>query len=275
MFEMCPFFQLFGFTIPAYGFMIASGIIAANIIAMAVLVKMKQDFNDFAILESYCILGGFAGAKLLYLLVSIKDIDWSQIVDIHYFNRLMSSGFVFYGGLIGGLIFVYLGGRIHGIKPKEYIQNFIFLVPMIHGFGRMGCFFAGCCYGIPYTGFGAVIFPKNAFGLSGVSLFPVQLAEAIGLFIIAVFILFIQIKYTSKYTAVSYFTLYSILRFGLEKLRYDDARGIYFGFSTSQWISIGLFMAAVILFVRQNKGGKRARNADQRAKRADTVKRQS
>ena len=139
-----------------------------------VLKHEKLDFNDWMILEAYCILGGFLGAKLLYLLVSYKSIDWSRITDFQYFNALMLSGFVFYGGLIFGLIFVFLAGKIHKIPAGIYVRKFIFLIPFMHSFGRVGCFMAGCCYGIPYDGIGAVVFPEGSYAIPGIKLFPVQ-----------------------------------------------------------------------------------------------------
>ena len=104
---------LFGLTIPAYGCMIASGVIMANIFAMFVLKRTKQDLNDFIILEAFCILGAFLGAKGLYLAVSSRQIQWSRLTDFAYFNQLMQGGFVFYGGLIGGLLCVIGAGKIY------------------------------------------------------------------------------------------------------------------------------------------------------------------
>ena len=90
---MHVYLHLFGLTIPSYGLLIASGVVIGNIIAFFVLKHEKLDFNDWMILEAYCILGDFLGAKLLYLLVSYKSIDWSRITDFQYFNALMLSGF--------------------------------------------------------------------------------------------------------------------------------------------------------------------------------------
>lgn len=246
---MHTFFHIGELSIPAYGFMIAFGVIVANLIALFVLKKTKQDFNDFIILESYCMLGAFVGAKILYLLVSYKEIDWKRILEIDYVNQLMLAGFVFYGGLIGGLIFVLLAGKIHKIEAVSYIKNFIFLIPFIHSFGRVGCFFAGCCYGIPYDGPFAVVFPEESFAMPNVSLFPVQLFEAGGLMIIAVILLAVQMKFGFRYSVELYFLLYGFLRFGLEKLRYDEARGFIMGMSTSQWISIILILFAICLYI--------------------------
>lgn len=241
---MQVYLNIFGITIPSYGFLITMGVIFANIAAMFVLKYTGQDFNDFMILEAYGILGAFFGSKLLYLIVSRQSIDWSRMTNVTYFNSIMREGFVFYGGLIGGLLFILAAGKLHKIKAGEYIRNFIFLVPVMHAFGRVGCFLAGCCFGIPYDGPGAVIFPEGSYGLSGVSLFPVQLVEAAGLLIISGVILFLQLKKNWRYTLETYLILYAILRLILENLRYDAARGYYAGISTSQWISMALLIFA-------------------------------
>ncbi|MGN0389750.1 MAG: prolipoprotein diacylglyceryl transferase [Wujia sp.] len=258
---MHTYLHFFNLTIPTYGFLIALGVVIANIVAVFVLKHTKQDFNDFAILEAYCMLGGFIGAKVLYLIVSRKSIDWSRITDISYFNNLMLTGFVFYGGLILGLIFALAAGKIHKINASEYIRNFIFLIPFIHCFGRLGCFMAGCCYGIPYNGIGAVTFPEGSYALTGISLFPVQLVEAFFLILISVLILYLQIRKKWFYTIETYLILYAILRFILENFRYDDARGYIMGLSTSQWISI-LLLIVVVVSIIFNKKSRRLSDAE-------------
>lgn len=241
------YFHLGPLTIPGYGLMIATGAVLANVIAMFVLKKRNLDLYDFIILEAYTVLGGFTGAKVLYLVVSAKQIDWSRILEADYFNMLMRSGFVFYGGLIGGLLTVMLGAWIHKISPYKYIKYFIFLIPFIHGFGRIGCYNAGCCYGIPYDGPFAVVFPELSAAPAGISLFPVQIVEAICLLCISLVLLVLLIK-GWNYMVETYFVLYAIVRFIIEEYRYDEARGFFLGLSTSRWISIGMVVAALVIF---------------------------
>ena len=243
------YINLFGLSIPSYGFMIATGVIIANLIAVFVLKKTGLDFNDFIIIEAYCMLGGFVGAKLLYFIVSYQTIEWSRILELQYFNEVMKSGFVFYGGLIGGLLMAFAAGRIHKIDSKRYIRTFIFLIPMIHSFGRIGCFMAGCCYGKPYDGIGAVVFPENSFALAGISLFPVQIVEAGILMIIAIIILVLQFRKNWYFTIETYLILYGIARFCLEYLRYDEIRGTAAGLSTSQWISILIIGISLVVCI--------------------------
>ena len=248
--------ELFGFSVPSYGLMLVSGVVLANFVAFLMIYVSQRrskilqtsgeenlDYNDLFILEAYCILGGFMGAKLLYVLVSFREIEWNAILTLEGFNLFMQAGFVFYGGLIGGISAVIFAGKIHNINTKLYLDEFILLLPMIHGFGRIGCFMAGCCYGMPYEGIGAIIFPENSFAIPGVTLFPVQLVEAIGLFCIFGIMLVIKIECYTKHMVELYCILYGVLRFVLEFFRYDEMRGRLGLLSTSQWISLVLLIS--------------------------------
>ncbi len=243
---MHVYFHIFGKEIPAYGLMIVLGALLANAIAAILVKKEKREFDDLLLIEAYCILGGFLGAKLLYLIVSIKDIDWSRFFEPEYFVSIMQGGFVFYGGFIGGLGCAYLASKIHKLDLAFYIKKCIFLIPFIHSFGRIGCFCAGCCYGIPYHGRCAVVFPEGSFAIPGVELFPVQLVESGCLMTIALILFILVCLKKERFNVELYLILYAIVRFVLEDYRYDEVRGIYFGLSTSQWISLLMLIAAII-----------------------------
>ncbi|SDZ95367.1 phosphatidylglycerol:prolipoprotein diacylglycerol transferase [Oribacterium sp. KHPX15] len=240
--------NFFGLKIPSYGLCIAAGLVLANIVAVIIIKRNKLDFNDFIILEAYCLLGAFTGAKALYLIVSREYIDWSRISDFNYFNELILGGFVFYGGFIGGFLFAYIAGIAHKIAAGTYIRKLIFLIPFMHAFGRIGCFMAGCCYGIPYHGVGAVVFPEGSYAPAGVELFPIQLVEAAALMIIALIIFTVQIRTDLNCTIEMYLFLYGVVRFFLEFLRYDSLRGHLSELSTSQWISILMIVSAIISY---------------------------
>ncbi len=255
---MCVYTDILGFSIPSYGLMIVTGVIIANIISLFLHRKNSMDSYDLIIVEAYCLLGGFIGAKSLYLFISRDSIDWNMIGDPEYFSMLMNSGFVFYGGLIGGLLFALIPYKLHKIDVMYFLRRYAFMAPLAHGFGRIGCFCAGCCYGVPYDGPLAVVFPEDSFAIHGVKLFPVQIVEATGLLLIAIIVLFITIKLKSGYSIEIYLLLYAVLRFILENYRYDKERGIYLGLSTSQWIGIVMVSVAVIsLFLRRKKTDKK------------------
>ena len=244
--KMYIYLHVFKTDIPAYGLMIATGIISANVLALYLCKKYDLSVNDFIILEAYSFLGAFAGAKLLYLLLSQSMIQWNRIFEIDYLNQLMRGGFVFYGGLIGSLLFIFIGSKVHHINALPYVQKFIFLIPWIHAFGRIGCFLAGCCYGIPYKGFLSVVYPENSLAPSGIKLFPIQLIEAFFLMLIAIILYFGKPSQDKCFTLKLYLILYSILRFITEYFRSDSVRGKFLYFSTSQWISVLLLISIVI-----------------------------
>lgn len=247
------FLTLGNFQIPTYGLMITLGLISANIIAYFIIKKDNLDANNFILIEAYTLLGGFVGAKLLYLVIEKNTIDWQRFFhDSSYFSTMMQGGFVFYGGLLGGLLCLALASKLHNINSITYVRRLIFLIPWIHGFGRIGCFLAGCCYGIPYTGLFAVHFPEGSLAPSHTTLFPIQIVEAFMLLLLAGILLLLCRKNFS-HTLPIYLICYAIIRFSLEYYRYDEARGRFLFFSTSQWISCAMFLLAILLLVIPHK----------------------
>ncbi len=255
---MHVYIDFLGRKIPSYGLLIMTGGILANLLALLFRKKLKIDTDNLILLEAYMLIGALVGSKALYLITAAPYIEWDRFFEPSYLVMLMRGGFVFYGGLFGGLLMIFLAGKIHKIDAVYYIKKVIFLCPFAHAFGRIGCFMAGCCYGIPYHGPGAVVFPEESFAVPGIELFPVQLLEAATLFVISLILGILTIRFEYAYTIQTYLILYSIDRFFLEFLRYDSGRGIYGPFSTSQWISIGTFAFSVIWIVVLDKKRKKS-----------------
>ena len=126
------------------------------------------------------------------------------------------------------------------------------LIPLIHGFGRVGCFCSGCCYGKEYHGIFSVQFPYNEMipELSDVPRVPVQLLEAGMNFLVFGILMYIGKKGICKTGQMMgiYLIYYTIARFFLEMLRGDGIRGSIGIFSTSQLISILLLPLGIYLF---------------------------
>lgn len=238
-------FEIGTVTIPWYGFFIVLGLGAAALLGYVLVKQAGLIYDEFIEIACFVGLGAMAGSKLLYLVVAWETIDVSRLTDLEYISALMGGGFVFYGGLAGGLLGLYLCGRLLHIPVMEYARQSLPVIPLAHGFGRIGCAFAGCCYGIPYDGPGAVVYTRSAAAPLGIPLFPVQAVEAAGEFVLAA-VLGIYIASCRKggrqpNSIRLYLALYAVLRFFLEFVRYDDSeRGMLWGISTSQWISIGI-----------------------------------
>ncbi|WP_026836164.1 prolipoprotein diacylglyceryl transferase [Eubacterium xylanophilum] len=244
---MFKYINIMGFMVPSYGLLILLGLILGNICEYKIIKKDKLNIYDFIILEAYALLGGFIGAKVLYILISFREIDWNRIADMQYFNQLLKGGFVFYGGLILGALFLFFASKLHGIILGEYLRRCIFILPLVHGMGRIGCFGAGCCYGIRYHGIGAVTFPTDSYAPHGVELFPIQLVEAMGLFVISGILLFLTKKNMDRFIIEIYLISYGIIRFFDEYLRGDSMRGSIGFFSTSQIISMMIILIGIVM----------------------------
>ncbi len=247
------YLNIFGLQIPSYGFFIALGGLIANLVALLTLKKWRLLWEDLVIIEGYVALGMMIGAKLLYIIVSFNQFDLRQIGNLQYLGAIMSSGFVFYGGLIGVFFALWLVHQIHKIDVLNYLKHFVFMIPLCHAFGRIGCFMAGCCYGVPYSGFLSVRFPHGSFAPAGLDLFPVQAVEASALLLLAAVLFTLDFFFSKKYTVYLYLIVYSILRFILEFFRYDAIRGHWGSLSTSQWLSIMICAAALLLMIVSKK----------------------
>lgn len=126
-------------------------------------------------------------------------------------------------------------------------------VLLFHMFGRLGCFFAGCCYGREANW--GVVFMHSLNAPNGVPLIPVQLFEAAFNLLMLVAILIIRPERKRQGLLLPlYLIAYAIGRFILEFFRGDMGRGIFL-FSTSQWISLFVLPIGIALLVwilRQN-----------------------
>ncbi len=242
--------ELFGTEIALYGILFFFGIGVAVILGMCLIKKREIPLFDFACAAVYAMIGAIVGAKLLFIIVS-----WQEIVALQLsFEAILKGGFVFYGGLIGGALGLFIYGKQFKIDMKDYIDVCATVLPLGHAFGRLGCFCAGCCYGIPYDGIGSFVYtePTNAFTPVGVPLLPIQLIEALCLLILFEVLLLIFDKSKQKgLPALVYMIAYAVLRFVLEFFRGDIERGVLLGLSASQWISIGLLAIAFVVLWRK------------------------
>ncbi|NLL00082.1 MAG: prolipoprotein diacylglyceryl transferase [Clostridiales bacterium] len=250
---MLPTINIFGKPISMYGLMIVLGIFIG--VAIANLRRKKYNISKDDVLFSSCFagIGLIVGAKLLYI-ITITPIlirNWDVIMaDIQILWQVLSGGFVFYGGLIGAIIGYYIYCKIYKMDFVKLIDLIAPSVPIIHGIGRIGCFFAGCCYGMHYDGPFHVIFEHSVAAPNGVPLFPIQLVESLCNILAGIGLLIYArpIRRPARVTGI-YMVYYSIMRFALEFLRGDITRGMILNMSTSQLISILLLPIGLYLII--------------------------
>ncbi len=217
-------------TIHTYGFMMAVGVAFGLWFIYAQAKRAGLDANRIMDAAFYTIIVSLIGAKLLLL---ATNFSYYLSFPKELFS-LARSGGVFQGGLTFGTIFAlwyFHRKRIPTWKTADLIAPALALG---HGFGRIGCFSAGCCYGSECAAPWAVIF-KNEYAsqLTGVHLneamHPVQLYEAALNFLnFAVLFLILKRKRFDGQVFAFYILNYSVIRFITEYFRGDHGDNIYF-----------------------------------------------
>lgn len=239
-------FHIGSLTVYGYGLMIAIGVIVAYTVGEYRAKKQGLNPDELFWITISCLVGGIFGAKLLFYLVEIKEIikNPKLLLDI-------THGFVVYGGIIGGIGVGYVFCRLRKLEFLKYFDLVMPSIAVAQGFGRIGCMFAGCCYGRETDSWFHVIYETSEFAPNGVALLPTQLIMAGLNFAHFFFLLFLANKVVkaSGQVAGCYLVCYSIGRFFLEYLR-NDPRGTVNSLSTSQFISLFILVIGIgtILF---------------------------
>lgn len=239
-------FSIGPFTVYGYGLMIGIGIIAAYMTAESRAKKLKLDPEKIFGLVLWCLIFGYIGSKILYCITVIDEI----IADPSFILHSLQNGWVVYGGLMGGILGGYLYCRHKKVNFLSYFDLAVPSVALAQGFGRIGCFLAGCCYGRETEGPLGITFTHSDFAPNGVSLIPTQ--EISSLLNFVNFFILINIAKRKKaegQVGAFYLIFYSIGRFILEFYRGDLGRGSVGSLSTSQFIAIFTLIAGIILVI--------------------------
>lgn len=235
-------------TLHMYGIMIAIGYVSAFLISEK--RAKKQGMNPVILYGIFwcAIFGGALGSKILYYTVNIQEVIKDPSILLNFQN-----GWVVYGGIIGGVLTSW--GYIR-FKKEDFVRYLDLVLPAValaQGFGRIGCFFAGCCYGRETDSALGITYWQSDFAPNGVKLVPTQIYSSIGDFAIAFLLMTYAKKKPAKgRVAAGYCIMYSIGRFIIEMFR-NDYRGEYGPFSTSQLISIFILAIGIGMYVWAGK----------------------
>ena len=248
-----PLFQIFGRDVYLYGICVAIGIAAC--FGLLIYTMGKRKFNDYS--SNVIVIIGVLSTGLGFLFAALFQALYNYIED-------PAGGFnfgdiTFLGGLIGGVasfiglysLFMYIVHPKNSFKflSGEMNATLTDALPFIpigivvaHAFGRLGCFFAGCCYGVHTDAWYGL---PCAAGDSA-NVVPTQLFEMIFLIILAVALAVLFYKYNFNYNFSVYLISYGIFRFIIEFWR-NDQRGQFLGtaLSPSQIWSIVLVLAGI------------------------------
>jgi phosphatidylglycerol---prolipoprotein diacylglyceryl transferase len=236
-------FEIGGVPIYSYGFMIAIGVIAG--VGYMVIQGKKEvglTFDQANTLFLLIFVAAFVGGKLFLF---FEDPS-------RYLNQpdklLTGRGFVFYGSFLLAIPTMLWFFKKQKLDPYKMLDVMAITTCLVHMFGRIGCFLAGCCYGVPTNSTLGVIFsdPVCQAEPKGVSLHPTQLYESFYIFVVMLFLIFMRSRrkfYGQLF--LLYLMLYAIGRSVLELFRGDEERG----YVIDKYMSHSQFIALIIILV--------------------------
>jgi phosphatidylglycerol---prolipoprotein diacylglyceryl transferase len=249
-------FHIGSYTQATYGVLVALAFLVA--ISVTSRLARRAGLNSDAVvnLGIVCGLSAIVGAKIMMYLVDIREyIDHpGEIFSV----ASLQAGGVFYGGLIAALIAAVIYMRRHHLPALRTADVFAPGIALGHGIGRLGCFAAGCCYGLPTKLPWGVRFTNPLSQVSpellGIPLHPTQLYESAAEFLIFG-ILYWRVRRQHPPGAIIclYLILYSTVRFLVEFVRDHPGEPNPFGgpLNTSQWISLALGALGAAYFLRK------------------------
>ncbi len=229
-------------SIHTFGFMMAVGVACGLWFVYFQAKKQGLDATRLLDMAFYTIIVSLIGAKLVLFFGSFSYYmeNPSELVS---FAR---TGGVFQGGLAFGLVFALLYMRKHRLPTWKVGDLAGAALALGHGFGRIGCFSAGCCYGRDCVSpWGVTFHSQYAHNLTGIPiermLHPTQLYEAI-LNFLNFFVLFLIMK-KKKFDGqvfAFYIINYSIIRYFVEFYRGDHPDKVILIHNPSPYLSLSL-----------------------------------
>jgi len=300
-------FEVFGYPVHLYALMMALGFVFGIALAARYGERVGYDRDMILDLCWWILVSGLVGSRLAFIVV-----NWEQYyypcVDVAHYNtlfpdkpigepdctrllRFWNGGLVFYGGVIGSILTIIWFLRR---EKRRFLPMADVLIPSLalgQFFGRLGCLFAGCCWGRPTDAGWGIEFPPRSMVYSqhveqGVidlgaahshAVHPTQLYDSLcGL---ALFCVLIAIRHRKRYHGqvfIWWMLLYPIARSTVELFRGDDLErgflvrvvspalnellGLPAGsatfLSTSQFISLCMIsIGAVLLYRARTRGG--------------------
>ncbi len=266
-------FEIGPLKINSYGLMIAVGFLTGLYFIQRDAVKRGMPPKVFADMAFIVLPLGIAGTRIAHIVMFPEYYSWDDPIG---WIAIWRGGLVFQGGPPVALAFVYYWFKKHNIPFWKGCDVMFPYLPMGHGFGRVGCFLKGCCYGLPTDVPWAIPARRDPWDLSepvtGSPAFiehlsrfsdvtaqshwshpihPTQLYSFAGLLIICGILLALRRYWNpfAGFTVPAYLVLYSAFRFIVEFYRGDHNPVHLFGLSDQQVFSVFFVLLGVGVFI--------------------------
>ena len=232
-------------TIYTYGALIALGALLASFYtAMRAKKELGVPYHVTNNLVLLILISAFVGGKLFFYFEN----------PTYYFGQPANmikdpgKGFVFYGSLIFSVAAIIIFFRINKIPIPKMLDIIAITTCIVHFFGRLGCFNAGCCYGHVHDGIFSVAFTNPVCMAKPLNtpLHPTQLYSAA--MILTILVVLVVVKNRKSFDGqvfLLYLMLYAIGRSIVEIFRGDLVRG----FIVEDYLSHSQFIAAILFFI--------------------------
>jgi prolipoprotein diacylglyceryltransferase len=221
---------------PAYAALMAAGLL----IGAVYWYRHSRGQNDLLLIYLGALVGGFAGAKIAYLLAE-GWLEWQQP------DRWLrwATGKSVLGGLLGAYAGVEITKHLTGHK-KSTGDAFAVIVPVGILLGRVGCYLNGCCLGRPVAG----VFATR--DVNGIARWPAPFVEGLFQVVILITILLLQRRCLLRDRLFFlYLTAYGLFRFAHEFLR--DTPRVFMSLSGYQFIALGMAALGLVMLRRRTK----------------------
>lgn len=254
-------FHVAGEAVSSYAAGSVVGYVAGVLFGFYYGLRDGRSLRDLVDIGLVVVLSALLGSKLFHTLFEARGHILSDgsaasgVVDLlkddpWHWARLFEAGYVFYGGVVGGIVLTYLFTVRRGVVDKGSVGDYAVPGLLFGTFvGRIGCFLGGCCYGratdLPW----GVVFP-DGHESNGHAVHPVQLYDAaFGLVGLVAFIVLYPRRRFGGEMFCAYVASYAAFRFCTEMFRADSDRGLWLGglVSTSQLVA--LVTLPVTLFI--------------------------
>jgi phosphatidylglycerol:prolipoprotein diacylglycerol transferase len=244
---MMPEFLIFGISVPSFFVVISLSLSFLVIYLSQRIDHMNKDPRGAYDIALILMISGFLGGRLMHVFYEEWPYYTKYPMHVLYFWQ---GGYVFYGGFILSSISTFIYCKIKAVRFLEMADFFSPVLSLAHAFGRLGCFFSGCCYGAK------CVLPWSLEGRH-----PTALYLLFGELLIYAYLLFFesQIQKLNRRDLVGavfvkWILLHSLMRLSVEYFR-DDFRGAFFNLplfgqlSVSQLISLALVILSLSYFV--------------------------
>lgn len=248
-------FDIHGFKIYTYGPIMAVGFLLGFVLLWHIVKRRGDDLEFYMDLYLWLIIGGVAGAKILYSLIEYKEFLEHPIRMLNCRN----GGLVWYGGVIADFFVVMWYARRRGQNVIRVMDNLVAPLALGLAVGRWGCLMGGCCYGKACALPWGVTYPEGVNPTIG-PVHPTPIYESLAsLLICLVIYLAVRKQARAGIPALLWFSLYPLARFIIEFFRGDEIRGFLIqtdavNLSTSQFLSLIVVVVAgaALVYVSRN-----------------------